>query len=355
MSAGSHDDATCHVTPHVDLTLYTDADARAIWARAAQLQAEADAHVRRGYGVPPADDAPAAPHALLAAAPAGMFLASEVRAAAREAGIEAEHVTVAMAEHAAAGREVALVPSDADMHRFARELGTSAGSVSAVALCAADRDTVVSRLRAAFARRAYRCEFDGSVVGDAQRGEVLRFTLPGHGSDGWWESTRESGFAYHANRIGVAVLHVHVAPRGTAEQPGCEVRIVADLRPGAYFNAWFMRWCRPAMPPLTALAGWLLGGAAAEFALTSPPAVIGAAIGAALGGLMVPGLRRIMHWEQRTAMRVLEQSLDRILAATARGADGDISTVSPRPIVRPLRPADDSPGATLAHAAPALG
>lgn len=355
MSAGPHDDATRPVTPHVDLTLYTDADARAVWARAAQLQAEADADVRRGYGVPPADDAPSAPPALLAAAPAGMFFASEVRAAAREAGIDADHVTVAMAEHAAAGREAALVPSDADMHRFARELGTSVGSVSAVALCAADRDTVVSRLRAAFAGRAYRCEFDGSVVGDARCGEVLRFTLPGYASDGWWESTRESGFAYHANRIGVATLHVHVAPRGTAEQPGCEVRIVADLRPGAHFNARFMRWCRPAMLPLTTLIGWLLPAATAQFALASPPAVMGAAIGAALGGLMVPGFRRIMHWEQRTAMRVLAQCFDRILAATARGADGDTTAIAPRPVVRPLRPAGESPEATLVHVAPVLG
>jgi hypothetical protein len=85
------------------LALFTDAEARAIWARAAQLPA--------------------------VSAPAGMFFGRDIVAAAQEAGIDSAHVAVALAEHEAVEYETAVVPSDAQGARFVRELGSDAGSL----------------------------------------------------------------------------------------------------------------------------------------------------------------------------------------------------------------------------------
>lgn len=307
--------------PTPDLTLYTDAEARAIWARAAQLQAECDADVRRAYGTEVADEGMRPSQAVSVTAPAGMFLAHEVRAAAHEAGIDAACVALAMAEHDAIGRETDVVPTDADVRRFVRELGTATGSVRATGLVAGDRDAVVTRLRSALARAPYHVTFDGRASGEGGVGEVLRFRLPAWGSEVDGAQTLGNAFVYNAARIGVDAVHVLVAPRGTREQPACEVTVVADLRPGAHFNAGAMLAIRAAMPVLTGILGWTLGSVTGDLALA------GAALGTAAGALLVPALRAVMHWEQRTAMRVLQRSLDAMLRDTTRG--GDASPVLP--------------------------
>jgi hypothetical protein len=294
------------------LALFTDAEARAIWARAAQLQAEADDAGRRARGADsPADaDADVRSVALAVTAPAGMFFGRDVVAAAQEAGIDAAHVAVALAEHEAAGHDTDMVPSDAQRARFVRELGGDIGSVRAVAFVPGPREAVMEQLRSTFGRAPWQLTFDGAVGAAAGAGEVLRFRVPA------WLDTGEQGklvteaFVYHANRIGVLALHVLLEPRGTPEQPAYEVTVTADLRPGQHLNTDFMRMSRVLMPALFGVAGGVLagfdGGAAS---LLSGMAAVGAALGGAAGVGFTAVLRRIVRWEHGTAMGVLEREL----------------------------------------------
>jgi hypothetical protein len=328
MQAGPPDEAPAS-DGHGALALYTDEEARAIWARAATLHAEAGTALRREYGLSALPDQPLRPHRDLPVPPAGMFLGHEIVAAALEAGIDPAHLAVAIAEHDAAERETSLVPTDAQRQLFIRELGTDAGSVRSVAFVPGEPARVIAQMRDAFSREPWGLRFDGVVPAASDVGQVLRFRVPM-----WLEQWDDSGrlppnftnaFVYNANRIGVLTLHVLLVPRGTADAPGCEVSVVADLRLGQHFNARTMRWLHRALTVVLVAAGAQVGMAVAtpDAALLSVPALAGAIT----GGLGAFGMQRlgrgIVRWEQRTAMRVLAREFRRLLDAIGRPATRD--------------------------------
>jgi hypothetical protein len=304
------------------LALFTHEEARVIWARAAQLQAEADDADRRATIV--GTIAPATtPAALAVMAPAGMYFGRELVSAAQAAGIHPAHLAVALAEHEAAELETWLEPNEAQRTRFVHELGSDAGSVRAVAFMPGARDTVMAQLRDAFGRAPWNLTFEGRVGVASEAGEVLRFRVPP-----WLVATSEgtldkslatNSFVYNANRIGVQTLHVLLEARGTPDQPAYEVTVTGDLRLGQHLNTDFIRMARVLMPVLFAVAGGVLsgfdGGAAS---LLSGSTALGAAAGATTGVLFTAMLRRVVRWEHRTAMRVLEKSMNGMLRAIGR-------------------------------------
>lgn len=309
------------------LTLFTDEEARAIWARAAQLQAEADDADRRTAVVGTLTPA-TAPAALSVVAPAGMYFGRELITAAEAAGIHAAHLAVALAEHEAAVYGTWREVSDAQRARFVREVGSDAACVRAIGVVPGTRELVMTQLRDAFGRAPWNLTFEGSVGVSSEAGEVLRLRVPPWlvATDGGTldKSLATNAFVYNANRIGVQTLHVLLEARGTPEQPAYEVTVTGDLRLGQHLNTDFMRMVRVLMPSLCAITGGVLagfdGGAAS---LVSWTTALGAMAGAGGGAGLAALIRRVVHWEHRTATRVLERSMQVMLRAIGRPAVPD--------------------------------
>jgi hypothetical protein len=197
-------------TTSAALALFTDAEARAIWARAAQLHTEADEAGKRARGADEPHDAQVRTVALAVTAPAGMFFGRDVVIAATEAGIDAAHVAVALAEHEAADSDIDIAPSDAQRARFVRELGGDTGSLRAVAFLPGTRAAVIEQLRATFGRAPWQLTFDGTVGAAVGASEVLRFRVPtwlDTGEQGTTATLVElAGGAFHDFRIDVPWL-----------------------------------------------------------------------------------------------------------------------------------------------------
>lgn len=325
------------------LLLFTEEEAQAIWARAAQLQAESVSSTRVTAGVE--GTVPAAePRQTLMPRPAGMFFAHDLIEAAREAGIDAAHMAVALAEHDAAEHETAIVPSDAQRARFVRELGSDAGSICALGLVAGTREQVVEELRTTFGRPPWQLTFDGVVSAANEAGDVLRFRVPpwlATTTDGTFDPSNAShAFVYQAHRIGVLALHVLLEPRGTADQPAFGVTVTADLRHGQHADSDVMRVLHVVMPALfavtsTVIAHALVGGNTPWLSTTT---ALGLGAGLAAGVGFMALVRRIMRWEHRSATRLLERSLQGMLRTRGRAAlpDGRASTTAPPPEPRRL-------------------
>lgn len=311
------------------LLLFTDEEAQAIWARAAYLQAEGLATTRVAAG---AED-PGPPQQTLTERPAGMFFAHDLIQSAREAGIDASHMAVALAEHEAADRETAIVPSDAQRARFVRELGSDAGSVCAHGLVAGTRDHVVEQLRDVFGRPPWQLEFDGVVSTATEAGDVLRFRLPA-----WLETSADgasnagNAFVYHAHRIGVLALHVLLDPRDTSDEPLYEITVTADLRHGQHADSDVMRVLHVVMPAFFAVTATVLTHAMVGTApWLSATSAMGFGTGLAAGVGFMRLVRRIMRWEHRSATRVLERGLQGMLRSLGRPAlsDGAAARAAP--------------------------
>lgn len=304
------------------LLLFTDEDAQAIWARAAQLQAESVTSAPGAAGTVSEGE----PRQLLMARPAGMFFAYDLIQSAREAGIDAQHMAVALAEHEAGDHESALAPSDAQRARFVRELGSDTGSVRALGLVAGTRDEVVEQLRRAFGRPPWQLTFDSVVRAATEAGDVLRFRLPpwlDTTTDGTLDTTNMNNpFVYHASRLGVLTVHVVLEPRGTPDQPAYAVTATADLRLGQHLNSDVMRMLHVLMPALFAVAGTivthaLIGGNAPWLSITS---ALGLGAGLATGVGFMGLIRHIMRWEHRSATRVLQRGLQGMLRSIDQSA-----------------------------------
>jgi hypothetical protein len=323
------------------LTLFTDEEARAIWARAAQLQSEADDADRRASIVDSLAPA-SAPATLSLAAPTGMYFGRELITAAAAAGIHAAHLAVALAEHEAAEHETWREISDAQRARFVRELGSDAGGVRAVGFVPGSRDAVMAQLRDAFGRAPWNLTFEGTVGTASEAGEVLRFRVPP-----WLVATEEgtldkslatNGFVYNANRIGVQHLHVLLEARGTPDQPAYEVTVTGDLRLGQHLNTDFMRMFRVVLPVLFGFTGATLaafdGGLSS---LLSGQGALGALAGAASGLGFAALLRHVVRWEHRTAMRVLARGMQGMLRAIGRPALPDGASSASAQLPEPPR------------------
>jgi hypothetical protein len=311
------------------LLLFTNEEAQAIWARAAHLQAESLSTAPIAAGARDTISAGQAQQPLTER-PAGMFFAHDLIQSAREAGIDAAHMAVALAEHEAAEHETAIVPSDAQRARFVRELGSDMESVGAHGLVAGTRDHVVEQLRNVFGRPPWELAFDGVVSTATEAGDVLRFQLPpwlATSADG--ASNAGNGFVYHAHRIGVPALHVLLEPRGTSDQPLYAVTVTADLRHGLHADSDLMRVLHVVMPGLFAITAAVLTHASVGTApWLSATSALGFGTGLAAGVAFMRLVRRIMSGEHRAATRVLERNLQGMLRTIGRPTLPD-STPSP--------------------------
>lgn len=278
-----------------------DEAARAIWRRAAQLQAAAERRVEerarrlpvQHAGEPPESDGLHPDH---------------VRIAAEEAGIAAEFVRIAMAEAAASPGPVSS-ETRWDLLGARYFLGSPRRTIEVTAVVPGDLDTVSAAVLQVFS--GHPCLLQAGEVAEipSSSGRVIVFNVPRYD----WSVSANLPFVEKAFVIGLRQLHVAIRPLPD-ERSGCEVVVAGDLRPGMR-GRW--RWSAAASVGAGAAGGaWGAGlaGSVVAGAILAVPALLGAA---ALGGAAVAAWATAYRYYRSQVEGALEQSLQ-LLPATAR-------------------------------------
>jgi hypothetical protein len=244
--------------------------ARAIWRRAAQLQAEAESRVEeRARKIP----------ATTRANPEGDGLQLDaVRSAAEEAGISPEFVQIALAEAAASGRPAPAV-AQRDILGSRIFLGAPRRTIEVATTIQGSVGAVSAACLHVFS--AHPCQLQAGEVAElpSTSGRVIVFNVPKFD----WSATANAPFVEKAAAVGLKQLHVAIRPL-VGDPSTCEVVVAGDLYPGMRVG-W--RWSAA-----TSLGAGAVGGAvgfgvassAVAGALLALPALLGAGV---LGGAMV--------------------------------------------------------------------
>lgn len=337
------------------MEIMSEEAALAIWARAAQLQAEASPSALARL-----DESPARPPAAVdwvldpdTRAPTGMYLADEVTQAALEAGIAAEFVAIAIAEHEALGADAQKIAEELSGEERARLVGHSSTSVRVSRVIPEGADVVLDRLRTMAGQAPFHLAFDAAIGPHPLQGGVLRFSVPGlyvpNAETG--ERGKATSFLYHAARMQVKEVHVTLTPRGTTEAPGCELSVTVDLRRGQRFNTRFFSGAATMLAAMFGGAGVLAGGVMGARLFGGAAGILGgAALGTAAGvasGVAYNAfLAAILRWEHRMANRVITTALHDLLRNVQRPGDADRVFATP-PVVRPRLKRGGDTGAAM--------
>lgn len=307
-----------------DEIVLSEAEALAVWSRAARLQAEADLvdqHAGALSASASSDSASSDSVALAEGtrAPAGMYLVSEIIAAARDVGIADTFVRVALAEHDALGPDRAVVVEYVDEGVRDHHIGVNARSVRSRRVIPESPQVVLQRLRAVAAAAPWSLEFERLVGDHPTRGGVLRFSVPVIGVPREASALPRplSRFVYHASRVGLSHVHVTVEPKGADTTTACALTITGDLRAGEQRSIRMYRALTKGLAGVFAVAGAVVGWK------TGGPA--GALLGSLIGGTAAVGYNALVaaigRWEHRMAHRALTDELDALLGRVQRPSD----------------------------------
>lgn len=275
--------------------------ARAIWRRAAQLQAEAERRMDEGLRRLPAKSGPGL------SSEEGLH-PDDVRAAGEEAGISPEFLQIALAEASASGEASSAIARH-DILGARLFLGATRHTIEATQTVQGSVDTVSAAVLQVFS--GHPCLLQASEVAElpSWSGRVIVFNVPKYD----WSATANPPFVEKAVMIGLRQLHVAVRPL-PGESPTCEVVVAGDLHSGMR-TRW--KWSAATSVGATAAGGAVGVGVAASAiagALLIVPAVVGAAvISSASVGAWVLGYR----YYRRAVEESLKDSLQ-LLPAAAR-------------------------------------
>jgi hypothetical protein len=220
----------------------SEADAMAVWQRAAQLQAEAAHRMERSAALTQvaARDS-AAPRGVDAPVDSGKFRVRDVEAAAVAAGISRQYVALALAEIRTRGPEQskALAVSEAEDRRFTLFMGTPDRALSVSRVIPGTPRAVLAAIGQVFTTPPHGLELIDTVNGHPLDGGILRFRMPRFKEayvNPFTALSKENALKYRLEQIELFDLNVTLQPRGTAAEPACEVIITGDLRPGLRAN-----------------------------------------------------------------------------------------------------------------------
>ena len=299
-------------SPAAEVVL-SDAQAAALWKRAAQLQAEALQRL----------DARAAGPALVTSGPAGAGEASRepttlngyslrhVQAAALEAGISEQFIALALAELPRDPQGVVTLRESGTWQerRATKFLGTPERSCSASRVMRAPPRRVLQALGQVLQQHPFDLTLKDTVGGHPLDGGVLVFDLPGPtklmemsagGLSHMWMGTRHQ----------LEAEQVQVMLRALPSDPAaCEVTMFVDLRPGVRRNVNAAAGLSAALGGLGAVTGAGLGLKALAVGALAGVSAVGAGALAALGTLAW------YRWLYRSTIRKAEGELNRALGA----------------------------------------
>ncbi len=281
--------------------------ARAIWLRAAQLQADASRQVRERSAR--AEEYVTGLHS---AVPTSGYRQGDVEAAAIEAGIAEEYVQLALAE----------LPDDEAALPAKHEL--SDDRFSRLVLGNIDRSIIVSRVVPASPVRTLEAighvlpsdpwglNFKDTVGGHPLDGGVLTFAARALASGEYFAGSGFSSLRYYLSVIDAYQLRVTLHPIG-GDPDRCDVRITVDLRQGLRKNAQVGLGVGGGLGGVGAamgIASGLMGG----MGIAALP--IGLGILLVAGGGMLGVFRFAYRWGLKASRRELEHLLDAVVAHT---------------------------------------
>jgi hypothetical protein len=274
--------------------------ARAIWLRAAELQAEAERRSEERVRQIPAvtgDDE----------SESDGLRPEDVRAAAEEAGISPEFVQIALAEAAASSQ-----PSSAigrwDIVGSKVFLGSPRRTIEMSAVVAGTVDAVSAACLQAFS--GHPCVLQAGEVAElpSTSGRVIVFNVPKYD----WMASANPPFVEKAAFVGLKQLHVAMRPL-SAEPPTCEVVVAGDLHAGM---RTFWRWSAATSVGAGAAggaAGVAIAGSAVAGALLIFPALLGAGV---LGAGAVTASTLSYRYYRHLVEESLRQTLQLLPTAT---------------------------------------
>jgi predicted Ser/Thr protein kinase len=284
--------------------------ARAIWSRAAQLQAEATTRLQARYREPLQEGATEG------GVSSGGYRLQDVELAAEEAGIAAEFVAMAIAERPAGHPARSTDFSEREERVLTRMLGTRDRSISCSRVIQAPPATVLETIGRVFPSPPYGLKLRDTVGGHPLDGGIMVFkALMLRGAIVAFDNVR-SIFSYRMTQLELEQLHVALKPLGTPVAV-CEVTVSGDLRRGLR-KAWTIdKWFSGVVGSVGAAAGAGLG---LTIALGPLAAAVGLGCAAVAGGLSLAGCR----WGYRHALRHGRTELEGLLAAL----DGELHAAS---------------------------
>ncbi|HEX8359143.1 MAG TPA: hypothetical protein VF613_03430 [Longimicrobium sp.] len=290
--------------------MLSEARAAAVWQRAAELQAEA---AKRS-------EASATPLHLPTPAEDSGYRVGDVRAAAAQAGISAEFVTLALAE--SEGIDAQGFSGAAGERVARRLLGTSQRSIEVARRIVGEPPTVVDAMKRVLPGNPYLLTLSATVGPDPLNGGVLIFDLPAY------NGMTSNPFASNAAMAGVKQLRLMLRAVGTeGATPVMEVSIAVDLRRGAMHGSVATAALGGLGAAIGGLGGVVLGGGVLALGtLVALPAAAGVAL---VGAPVALGCGAVYRYYVRKLTADLEAIL-RSMEAHVRTAGAFAPVLTPR-------------------------
>jgi hypothetical protein len=280
-----------------------DDRARAIWKRAARLQADAAERLEERSRTLARRSADALPDG---------YRVADIEAAAVEAGIAPEFVRLALAEAAGQARRGRQLSRRMD-RAATRLLATERRSLEASRIILAPPGDVFEAMQRLLPQHPYRLELRDSIGQDPREGGVLIFGTPSH-------IGTSNEFALDMAYADLKELHFVLRPlRDGDREIACEVTVTSDLEHGRRLNLWVGGGVvsAGATGGGAALGAIAVAGGVAT-AVAALPVAAGVLVG---GGLFAAAYRALYRWGIERGVKALDgllQALD--VNARTRGA-----------------------------------
>ena len=294
-----------------DDTRISEEEARALWRRAAELQAEAAHRLEeRSRQLAPSDPAEVDGYRL-----------ADVRAAAKDAGISPEFVDHALVE----SRNRALVEGvqERPSAMAARFLGQPPLTLEVSQVIHAPAEEVYAAMQRILPGHPFRLSLVDHHGTDPIDGGVLVFKFPAYS-----HNSADQSFTYNQLLFSLRRLDTH--------PPTTELTVRGSLIHGHKLNLWFGGGISGVLASLSGVAGAAVGGAVGV-ALGIGGLVAGAAGflagGLAVGWLAMLGWRGLYRYELRRGEKGIRNMIGSIAIDIETG--GGFS--SPKPLPNPVR------------------
>lgn len=289
----------------------SETEARVVWQRAAQLQAEAAHRMERRTTI---DNALVSGESA-ADTPDDAYRVRDVEAAAVEAGISRQYVAIALAElraNPASATQVQAISERAD-RRTTLLMGTSDRALSVSLVIPASPKETLQALGAVFTSSPNDFALQDTVNGHPLDGGIMRFKVPRFleaYANPIVAMSSEKALRYRLEQIELFDLNVTLQARGTAAAPACEIVVTGDLRAGLKRNVTVDLWIMAAVSFISFIS------TASGFSrmLTVPlfsAAPLIAAAGAAVLGVGAVGVW--YRWIFRSALSKAYEELGKLL------------------------------------------
>ncbi|MDF1505581.1 serine/threonine-protein kinase [Roseisolibacter sp. H3M3-2] len=296
----------------------SEAEAAAIWQRAAQLQADALRRLEERRDLM---------RQQAALAPADGYRLADVAGAAEEAGISRQYVAMALAELPRGATAVAPAPMGIGERQATFFLKARERSLGVSHVVAAPPARTLRALGAVLPRAPYELQLRDTVGAHPLDGGVLVFDLPGpvllmpspmDQFNKYWLNT------HHA----LEATQLQVTLRALPGDPGrTEVTMTCDLRPGVRRN---VRASQVIAGGVGSFGGAITGAALAKggaVAASAAVSALGAAVGEGLGALSLAWYR----WLYPSVLRKARAEMQRALQAVGASVQAEAVFGAPPP------------------------